>query len=266
MTSKLKIGLFDSGLGGLTILRENLCLLPDAIFYYKGDQGFHPYGPKSDDEIIERCFLLTKELIDLECQIIIVACNTATAVAIRDLRLRFPKTTFVGVEPYLNLLAHYSLKESDHVGVLVTRGTLESKRFNELQDWRDPGGQLDVLCLDDLAPFIEKNLGCLRKDIGKLEGELRKILSPVKDRAWTHIVLGCTHYPLVANEISKITGAQCLDPALAVAKRVLTLSGSQLSDELVDAKLYGEQNHFFYSSTLNDDAGKWRKKSLSDFY
>lgn len=254
---KVKIGLFDSGVGGLSILSECMALVPQT-YYYVGDQAFHPYGDKSDNEIIQRSHTLSQLLIDEGCTHIIVACNTATAIAVESLRKTFSATNIIGVEPYLNALAKNTLSSNDKVGALVTSRTMGSKRFSKLKDKRDPERSIEVYCLKDLAPFIEENLYRIKKDREHFKRDLAQVLSPIMDLGWTHIILGCTHYPLVSDLISELTGALCLNPSEAVARRLHHFVSDDTSAQSDD--------RFFYHSTLSSDNAKWQHKTLKDFY
>lgn len=261
MKKSQNIGLFDSGLGGLTILKECIKMMPGQTYHYIGDQDFHPYGDKSDAEIVARSSHLVRLLEERKCDHIIVACNTATAVAIEELRRQFAHINFIGVEPYLNALTKYEFSSQDRIGVLVTRRTMESRRFAALQEKLDPKNSLAIHCLSQLAPFIEDCIGHQRQESDEFRKELTSILHPILAFQWSHIILGCTHYPLVKEDIEEITGATCLNPASAVARRLKSFLEPLQADGRIDDK----HQRFFYHSTKNNAVVKWEEKFLDDF-
>jgi glutamate racemase len=262
--NKLNIGFFDSGIGGLSILKECFSLPIPVRFHYIADHSYHPYGEKGSHELIERCVVLTEQLKARGCQHIVIACNTATAIAIEVLRDKYQELTFIGVEPYLNVLSKDSISEDDCLGVLVTRATLESERFSKLKKRLDPNHRLQAYALDDLAPFIEEHLANKYDDV-VFEKKLKNILTPIFTYKWTHIILGCTHYPLIGSSIAKLTGATVVDPAHAVAARLLSLL-PHVTQHHASQKV---EDSFYYATTGEDAvevASHWKEQTLADFY
>ncbi|MGZ3809074.1 MAG: glutamate racemase [Bacteriovorax sp.] len=138
---QVKIGVFDSGIGGFSVLNELFKAMPEASYYYVSDDANAPYGPKSDEFITERSIAITKELLAHDVELIVVACNTATAASIDLLRDKFKNLPFVGVEPYLN--AYYKMPEGlsadeKKMMVLTTESTGKSERFKRLKERLDP--------------------------------------------------------------------------------------------------------------------------------
>lgn len=248
-----KIGLFDSGIGGFSVLSELLELMPDADFYYYSDDAHAPYGPKSDDYINERCFAITEELLRQQVKMIVVACNTATAASIDALRKKYPEITFVGVEPYLN--AYYKIPDKGKMVVLTTESTGKSERFKRLKERLDPEGHIDHYALKTLA----KNVEHFYQD-PSFEGEFDQLteaeLAPLSGKGYTHAILGCTHYPLVRKKIEKICSLVAVSPCRHVAQRVVELNGgvqNSASEKLSD--------FHFYSSSNN----QWVKRKRDEF-
>lgn len=188
------IGVFDSGIGGLSILKALRQRMPQEDFVYISDQGHAPYGERGDEFVRDRSQALTEALVGFGAKAIVVACNTATAAAIHELRQHWPELPVIGVEPALKPAALQT--RTGHVAVLATRGTLNSPKFKRLLAQQDPG--LDIRCqpCDGLADAIE------HLDDSRIAQLCRQYLA--QTGPWTEggstpdtLVLGCTHYPLV---------------------------------------------------------------------
>lgn len=187
------IGVFDSGIGGLTVMSEIHRRLPSVPMVYLGDQGFAPYGDRSASELTDRCNAVVRWLIEQGCQLIVIACNTATAVAIDQLRAEF-KVPIVGVEPGVKPAAMSS--KTRCVGVLATANTLQTDRMASLIERFVPNGRVLSQACVGLADAIESD----RQQAGEL---LKTYLSPLLNESIDHLVLGCTHYPLLWRELSE---------------------------------------------------------------
>lgn len=210
------IGVFDSGIGGLSVANAIFGLLPGASIHYYADTANVPYGPRSPAEIIQFSRSITRHLLDQGCQLIVVACNTATAAALDQLRREWPAIPFVGMEPAVKPAAQAT--RTGKVGVLATASTIESERYASLmhryarhvQVWENP-------CVG-LVPLIEQ--GALRSEGTRrlLEG----ILAPMLAEGMDTLVLGCTHYPFIRPLLEEIVGPDItiIDPAPAVARQV----------------------------------------------
>ncbi|MBC7427945.1 MAG: glutamate racemase [Bacteriovorax sp.] len=252
-----RIGVFDSGIGGLSVLKELLNVFPEAQFYYYSDDAHAPYGPKSDEFITERSFKITKELLDQGAEMIVVACNTATAASIDALRVNFPFMTFVGVEPYLN--AYYKETTPSKMAVLTTESTGKSERFKRLKERLDPNGFIDNFSLKNLARMVEE----FYYDPGfesAFDRQLVEELLPLQGKNYTHAILGCTHYPLVKDKIEKILKLKALSPCPYVAQRVRELyvkPGKNLSAASTE--------FYFYSSSKPGWTKKDRENYLGPF-
>jgi len=247
----LKVGVFDSGIGGFSILREIIAEAPNLEIDYVSDDFFAPYGTKSDTEITERSEYITALLLERGAQLIVVACNSATAAAIAELRQNHPGTDFVGVEPYINVLNHSELYPGiEKAAVVTTVLTGNSLKFRELKDRLDPQGRILHFCLPNLATIVE---GILKEGLNRsLEERLQKELEPLRNLGLTHLILGCTHYPLIASLIENELQLKTISAAPFVAKRVSALLPGH----------YGKPPGMFSFMSTSDM--HWRERSLTE--
>lgn len=216
----MKIGVFDSGIGGTTVLDEIKKLLPHDEYYYIADSKNCPYGEKSDEELKTIVTKNVNELKSWGAKIIVVACNTATTRCIGFLRQKYPDLKFVGTEPAIKLAASTNAK---NILVLATPGTIASERTKALlEDNQKPNQKITLLPCPGLADTIEKYY---QKSGGKIKinAKLTELLSPITESP-DIIVLGCTHYPLIKDSIQKFfPSAKLVDGNLGVAQRVQVL-------------------------------------------
>ena len=191
------IGIFDSGVGGTSIWKEIVKLLPNENTIYLADSKNAPYGAKSKQQIIDLSIKNTEFLLQKQCKIIVLACNTATTNAISYLRENY-KVPFIGIEPAIKPAALKT--ESKVVGVLATKGTLTSELFHKTSSLYNYGIEVIEQVGEGLVPLIEA---------GKLNSQdmellLKKYLCPMVDKGMDYLVLGCTHYPYLIPQIKKI--------------------------------------------------------------
>lgn len=218
---------FDSGVGGLSVLRALLAYLPDVRFVYLADSGHAPYGDRSPEWVQERVHLVTAGLCDaFRPDAVVVACNTATALAIDSLRQRWPVLPFVGVEPALKPAAILSL--SGHIGVMATTGTVGSARFaalrQRLESTRDC--HFHAVACRGLADAIERDdPDTIRQLVHRYVKALRSMVPD--DQPIDTLVLGCTHYPFVADIIAEAAGpgVRLVDTGEPVARRTRDILG-----------------------------------------
>lgn len=194
------IGFFDSGLGGLSVLRKALEMMPNENYIYYGDSKHAPYGEKTPQEIRSLSFNAIEFLIKKGAKAIVIACNTATSAAAHDLREHYKNTPIIGIEPALK--PAIKLHETGSVIVMATKATLTQEKFKNLMDKYGEHREVIPLPCPGLVEFIES---------GDLDGEdvknfLREKLNPYMDREISSIVLGCTHYPFVKDVIQEIVG------------------------------------------------------------
>lgn len=217
------IGIFDSGVGGLSVFREICKLLPEERYIYYSDNAHCPYGEKSREYIIDRAREITRLLLSEGADIIVVACNTATAAAIATLREEF-QIRFIGMEPAVKPAAMST--KTGVVGVLATAGTLKADKYlNTREKWAE-GVKIAEHVGQGFVELVEK--GCTSGP--EAEGVVTESLKPLLDEGADRIVLGCTHYPFLSETISKTAAIiapgrdiKVIDPAPAVAKHLLEI-------------------------------------------
>ena len=210
------VGVFDSGVGGLTVLSALRRRLPHTRLLYAADSAYAPYGERDASYVIERSKHLAQFLLSQGAQAIVVACNTATALAIAELRRQWPLIPFIGIEPAIKPALAASTDKP--VGVLATPATLSSAKFQALVQSLNPPGNLLLQPCPGLAEAIET----LGPDAPETRGLIARFCTPLREATCSTVVLGCTHYPLVAEAVREAlgaagTGACLLDPADAVA-------------------------------------------------
>lgn len=215
----MKIGVFDSGRGGTTVLDAVKNRLSDVEYKYIADTKNCPYGEKPVDVLYEIVSKHVEDLRDWGASIIIVACNTATVKCIDKLRMDYPDLVFVGVEPAVKIALQSGAKR---ILVLATPNTINSERVHLLANQNKKDDQVvDFLACPGLAETIEKYYD---NDLEMVEKTLNNLLT--KDDSYEVVVLGCTHYPLVKNLIQRYyPNAKLIDGADGVARRVEALVG-----------------------------------------
>ena len=215
------IGIFDSGVGGLSVFREIRKILPEEKYIYWSDSAHCPYGEKSREYIIERARAITRHLIEKGADIIVVACNTATAAAISTLRKEFP-VKFIGMEPAVKPAAKAT--KTGVVGVLATAGTLKaSKYIDTCAQWAENVSIVEHVG-QGFVELVEKGITS-----GPVtENTVEESLAPLLDQGADTIVLGCTHYPFLSDVILKLSAEMAperpisiIDPAPAVARHLM---------------------------------------------
>lgn len=195
------IGFFDSGLGGLSVLKKALEVMPNESYIYYGDSKHAPYGEKTPQEIQELSFKVTEFLMSKGVKAIVIACNTATSAAAKELREYYKEIPIIGIEPALK--PAIKNHENGSVIVMATKATLTQNKFKKLMDMYGEHREIISLPCPGLVEFIEA---------GDLDGKdvkdfLREKLNPYLNREISSIVLGCTHYPFVRDTIQEIVGA-----------------------------------------------------------
>ena len=222
------IGIFDSGVGGLSVLRAIHAQMPNENILYFGDQGHIPYGPRPMEQIRDFSEAITNFLLEQNAKIIVVACNTASAAALKYLREKFPDVKFVGMEPAVKPAAERT--KTGRVGVLATPATFQGALYASVVERFANGVELYQNTCNGLVQQIEQ---------GNLNGdETRKILEdalhPMIEKNIDTVVLGCTHYPFVIPLIKEIVGGnvRVIDPAPSVAKQAQRLleAGGMLNE------------------------------------
>ena len=216
------IGIFDSGVGGLSVLRHIATRLPDEELVYFADSGYAPYGDKPEEFVVERSFLITDFLLKQDIKALVVACNTATAMAIHLLREKYPDLPIVGVEPGLKPAAAKTITGT--VGVMATERTLASNKFHVLHQLLNDqtGVHFIMQACNGMADLIEH----AELDSEPIFELVQRYLLPLLEQKADTIVLGCTHYPFVRHVIEKVaadygsTQLNIIDTGYAVARQL----------------------------------------------
>ncbi len=209
------IGIMDSGVGGLSVLRHIQEQVPHEDILYFADQAHVPYGPQTPEKIKRYAETITAFLLGQGTKLIVVACNTASAAALTHLRESFPDVPFVGMEPAVKPGATQSRQGT--IGVLATTGTFGSERYARLMAQYGQG----IMAFEDPCVGLVEEIEAGKLESPRTEQILQKALDPMLKAGTDTIVLGCTHYPFVIPLIEKLAGPQVaiIDPAPAVARQ-----------------------------------------------
>ncbi len=252
----MKIGIFDSGLGGLTVLAEIAKKLPDYDYLYLGDNARAPYGDRSDEIIYEFTRQGVEFLFERGCALVILACNSASASALRRLQqewlpARFPDRRVLGIIiPVVESLERLKTKKEKRVGLIGTRATVRSDAYNRECEKR-LSEKIELLSepCPLLVPLIEEGLA----DTPAGTMILKKYLRPLKLKQVNALVLACTHYPLIKKQIARIMGRNCriIDPGPIVAASLHTYLGRHPE---METRLSRNVSITFFSSDFSERA------------
>ena len=239
MINNNPIGLFDSGIGGTSIWKEIHELLPNENTIYLADSKNAPYGQKSKEEIVELSIKNTEFLLEENCKIIVVACNTATTNAIKELRIKY-SVSFIGIEPAIKPAATNSKTQT--IGILATQGTLNSALFHETAG-RFQNTKIVEQIGHGLVQLIE-NGEINSSEMNKL---LHSYLQPMIDANIDYLVLGCSHYPYLLPQIKKILPKhiKIIDSGEAVARQTKNI----LNEKAGYNNQNGKKIQVFYTNT-----------------
>ena len=239
MTQNNPIGVFDSGIGGISIWKEINQLLPHESTIYLADSKNAPYGQKSTQDIIDLCVKNTELLINKGCKLIVVACNTATTNAIKHLRANYD-VPFIGIEPAIKPAALHTQTKS--IGILATKGTLSSELFHNTTELYSENIQITEQIGKGLVELIES---------GKINSEemtnlLNNYLKPMLENNIDYLVLGCSHYPFLINQIKNLlpNNITIIDSGKAVATQV----NAVLKQLCLKKTTHLNTKHLFYSN------------------
>lgn len=207
------VGVFDSGIGGLSVLREICAKTSAGRIIYLADNANHPYGELEAGVMREICSNIVQRFIDMGAGVVVVACNTASGAALYSLRQEFEGIKFVGMEPAIKPACQKTI--SKKVAVLATSGTLRAEPYALVVERFAGGVELFELPCKGLAAAIESGSA-------EIEPLLREYLEPVLDAGVDQVALACTHYPLVHDIIATICAgkAEIIDPAAAIARQL----------------------------------------------
>ena len=218
LEAPIRIGFFDSGIGGVSVVLEFMRLRPDVDVYYIADWEHCPYGDKTPEVILGRAHWMTQKLLASGCRLIVVACNTATAVAIDSLRATYP-VPFVGMEPAIKPAALHS--KTGVVGILATAGTFHGRLYRETSARFSGAVRIVTAIGTGFVELVENG----DFDSDHTREVVSGVLKPMLAEGVDHIVLGCTHYPFLKAVIQDIAGPEVtvVDPSLPVARRACDL-------------------------------------------
>lgn len=256
MKNNNPIGLFDSGIGGTSIWKEVHALLPHENTIYLADSKNAPYGLKTKDEIIHLSYKNTELLLEQNCKIIVVACNTATTNAIKELRATYD-VPFIGIEPAIKPAAIQS--KTHTIGILATKGTLSSALFHE-----NVAKHPDVTIIEQIGHGLVQLIENGDLDSKEMNDLLESYLLPMVEKNIDYLVLGCSHYPYLIPQIKKIipTTIKIIDSGEAVAKQTKKI--------LEERQLLNDSNNnasqIFYTNSNSEVLKKIVKPLESVFY
>ena len=213
MVNNNPIGLFDSGIGGTSIWKEIHLLLPNEKTIYLADSKNAPYGQKSKEEIIHLSCKNTEFLLEQNCKLIVVACNTATTNAIKELRAKY-KVPFIGIEPAIKPAALHS--KTQKIGILATKGTLNSELFSKNAEQFK-----DIQIIEQIGYGLVELIENGQINSEEMNELLKKYLTPMMQSNIDYLVLGCSHYPYLIPQIKKLLpqNITIIDSGEAVAKQ-----------------------------------------------
>ncbi len=215
------VGVFDSGVGGLSVLAEIRRQLPGENILYFADTKHMPYGSRPLSEVRSFSQSIIEFFLSRSVKLVVVACNTASAAALKYLRQTFPHIPFVGMEPAVKPAAAHS--RSGKVGVLATQATFQGELFESVVD----RFAKDVTVIETPCPGLAEYIERAPNDTTGLEQLLRCWIDPLLEQGIDSLVLGCTHYPLVKETIQRVAGENItiFDPSIAIARRVRQVLG-----------------------------------------
>jgi glutamate racemase len=245
-----RIAVFDSGIGGTSVLDAVRERAPWADIVYVADHAFGPYGERTLDEVRNRTELLARYLDTAGIDVIVIACNSASAAALHHLRDQLPGIAFVGMEPAVKPAAQTTT--SGVVAVMATQATFQGELFRSLVGKHGKGVEIIEQACPGLAAAIDSGA-----DVGSL---LDEYLAPIIEASPDVVVLGCTHYPLIADEIARRLpdGVEIVDPSPAVARRVLDVA----HDRGID--LAGDASIRWWTTGLDEDRSDGRDWEMID--
>lgn len=236
------IGVFDSGLGGLSVLAAIAHALPRADLVYLADSAHVPYGDKTDGFITGRVLAIGRHLAASGCHLLVVACNTATTAAIQTLRSHLPGVQVVGVEPGVKPAAQSS--PARHIAVLATEATARSQRLRQLVEHHADGTRVDIVPCPGWATHVET----LQPDSATFRAEVSAKIEALLAAGADRIVLGCTHYAFLTPIIAPLLAgrAELIDVSAAIARQVMRLGGQFADGQsrlVLQATAYPERLH-----------------------
>ena len=250
MSDSRPIGIFDSGVGGLSVWREIARQLPHEDTLYFADQIHIPYGPRSMDQIRSFSEAVTRFLLERDCKLIVVACNAASAAALKYLRATFPPVPIVGMEPAVKPAAEST--QTGVVGVMATPATFQGELFASVVERFAHGVRL----INQICPGLVEQVEAGQLDTPETLTMLDRFLTPIRDAKADTIVLACTHYPFVIDSIRRLApGIDVIDPAPAIARQ----TGRVLAERQLNTEWESTGHHLFVTSDAADSFSRTLK-------
>lgn len=241
--SSLSIGVFDSGVGGISVLKELVELMPNENYIYMGDSKNAPYGTKTHDEILNLTLENSKKLFSRGIKALVIACNTATSVCIDDLRRLYSDIPVVGIEPALKPAVEECKKKN--VLVMATPLTLSEKKFDNLLKSYESDATIIKLPCPGLMELVEKGI----TSGNELDSYLKKLFENTDVKSISAVVLGCTHYPFVRQSIKKLLPeAKLYDGGAGTARQVKRCLEKR---ELLNKNI--EKGNVIFENSLNTE-------------
>lgn len=253
---KRPIGVFDSGMGGLSVWQEIVKLLPSESIVYYGDGKNCPYGERSREEVIGFVQDAIDLFIEKKCKAVVLACNAATAMSVEYFRKRYPEMIIVGMEPAVKPAALNS--RSGNIGILATKATLEGALFRETSHKFSKNVNIISSVGEGFVELVEGGL----ENTEDAYNIVHKCVKSMLEADIDHIVLGCTHYPFLAETLKKVIGDRnitIVNPAPAIALRVKSLLEQQMMLEMGDST----PEYSFYSAREDDYSERLKSKAMS---
>lgn len=252
----MKIGIFDSGLGGLTVVQAMTKVIKGAEIFYVADTKNAPYGEKTSEQILEYSLTITHYLIKTyQIDALILACNTATSSAITHLRERFPSLIIIGTEPGIKPAIEQT--SSGNIGVLATPATLKGDKYQALANTLS--STKDVSLFEQACPGLVEQIEKGESHSMETKNLLEKWLIPMRECQVDTIVLGCTHYPLVSSVIEEImqSNIKLIHTGDAIAKHLLLRSRSKGHDNVGALKVHLYTTGEIQESLIDDILGNY---------
>jgi glutamate racemase len=251
MQSKPSIGVMDSGIGGLTFVQRMIDRCVDARYVYISDAANVPYGNRPQAWMLDRMTEMSQALKDQGVDVVLLACNTATAETIDQLRT-VSDVPLVGIEPYMRHRHLLPNKEQAKYALILTPATRQSARFQALQTLNDPENHIQVFALPHLALLIEQ-LKTL--PWAAIEEQVKTELKPLQAQGFTHLILGCTHYGIIQSWLAQHLGVEIVNPIDPVIDHLLEVANLQ-------QRSGHPQSSFLYSE---DRGQQWASVMLNQF-
>ncbi len=248
------IGVYDSGMGGLSLWRAIRASLPGESMVYLGDGKNCPYGERSAEEVTQFAYEAVERLLQEDCKMIVIACNTATSTAIAKLRESYPQIPFVGMEPAVKPACRET--KSGVVAVLATKRSLESDLFAETLSKYADGVEVIKMVGDGFVEIVEEGLESSVESYTKI----KTIVDKIAERGADEIVLGCTHYPFLMDQIKQAVGDRgidIIDPSKAIVNRI----GGLLQQFDIESIISCNLNDKFISFAGDEYVEKLKKKA-----